>query len=144
MSYANIEQKIHSLLTLALDGAVHCTRGFHSPNQLKSVAVRPGAADRQMQGERGRVSKWTVEVAIKVSSGLDLSDFHESCLFIRQQVIDAIDERPTLDLLSGVTGAMLTSIGEPSYETAGRVHTFEQTCYIECKEVSTISTGEYA
>ena len=144
MAYADIEGKIHSLLDDALDSDVSVSRGYHSPNELKSVAVRPGAATRQMQGERGRVSTFTAEVEMKVSSGLDLPAFHADVLGIRQTITDAMDERPTLDNLSGVTSAMLTSFDAPSNTTEGRVHTFQQILYVSVKYVHTIATGEYA
>ena len=144
MAYADIEEKIHRLLETALDDDVSVTRGYHSPNQLKSVAVRPGAATRQMQGERGRVSTFTIEVDMMISSGLDLAAFHDDVLIIRQTITDTIDERPTLDQLSGVTGAMLTSFNAPTPSTEGRAHIFQQILYVEVKCVASISTGEYA
>ena len=140
--YADIESRVHSLLALALDSDTSITRGYHQPNQLKSVAVRPGAATRGTQGPQGRLSHWTVEVALKMSSGLSLPDFHNYVLEVRQTIIDTLDSYPTLDGLAGVTHSMLTSIGEPSYSTEGRVHTFEQVLYAEVKEITTIKYAE--
>ena len=145
MSYATIEMKIHDLLSNALDDSVSCTRGFHQPNELSSAAVRPGRAERQQQGPQGRLSTWVVEVALKISSGLSLTEFHSDCLEIRQTIVDTLDAYPTLELLAGVTGCMVTSMSEPVYTTSsGRTHTFEQVLYVEVKEVTTVTTGEYA
>lgn len=148
MAYAQIEQKIHSLLEDALDSDISVTRGFHQPNTLKSVAIRPGAASRLPQGERGRVSTWTIEIAMMISSGLDLSEWHSSVLEIRQTIVDLLDGYPTLGMLSTtksqITGCMVTTIETPDYSSESRVHKFEQVLLCEVKEVATISTGEYA
>ncbi len=147
MAYASIEKKVFDLLTDAFtdDDDVTITRGFHSANALQSIAVRPGAADRQAQGTSGRVSTWVVEVAIKISSGLDLADWHTDVLSIRQAIIDELDSRPTLDGTPNVTGCLLATIGEPTYDTSGRTHTFEQVCFVEVKEYALLTgVGEYA
>ena len=144
MSYATIEERVHSLIDTALDDDVSVTRGFHAANELKSVAVRPGRADRQQQGERGRLSHWYVEIALRVSSGLSLSEFHDDVLSIREIITSTLDAYPTLDLLAGVTYVMLESMNEPTYESSGRSHSYQQTCYVHVKEYATITTGEYA
>ena len=83
MSYSSIEEKVHDLLTDALPDTTSVTRGYHQPDSLSSVCVRRGAATRRMHGERGRSSDWVVEVEMKVSSGLNLADWHDSVLELR-------------------------------------------------------------
>ena len=144
MAYADIERKIHELLNGALDDDISVTRGYHSPNQLKSVAVRPGSAAREQSGPRGRLNRWTIEVAIQISSGLDLSEFHDDVLSIRQTAIDTLDGYPTLDQMQGVTACMVTSISEPQNSTEGRVHTFSQVLFVQVLEHTTVTGGEYA
>ena len=144
MSYAQIEERVHSLVALALPADVSCTRGYHSPNQLRSVAVRPGRADRQAQGQNGRTSAWTIEISLQISSGLDLSEFHDDVLSIRESIVSTMDKYPTLNGMRDVTGATLTSISEPAYSTEGRVHTYVQTLFAEVKEYALITGGEYA
>ena len=143
MAYADIEEKTHALLETALDDDVSVSRGYHVPNELRSIAVRPGSAAREQSGPRGRLNRWTIEVGIQISSGLDLSEFHDDVLEIRQTAIDTLDVYPTLDQMQGVTSCMVTSISEPQNSTEGRVHKFSQVLFVQVTEHTTVSGGEY-
>ena len=69
MSYATIEAKVYDLLAANLDDDVIVRRGYHQPDALKSVAVRPGSATRNMSGQGTMGNHWQVQIEIRVSTG---------------------------------------------------------------------------
>ena len=144
MPYADIEMKVAELLGDALPDDVTIRRGRHAPDAMQSVSVKPGSADRQAQGSQGRVSHWQVLIEMRVSSGLDLSDWHNDVLGIREQVIDTLDKYPTLDGMRDVTGSIVATLDEPSTETEGRLYTWKQVARVEVTEYATVRGGEYA
>ena len=143
MSYATIEERVHDLLTDALDSDIPVTRGAHAADATMSVKLSPGSADRAPFGERGRVSHWTVMIEMRTVSGVSTTDWHNDTLELRQSIVDCLDKYPTLNQLQGVTGAMLSTLDEPTNEIEGRAHTFAQVARLAVTEHVTISGGEY-
>lgn len=143
MAYADIEARVYELLARAFPGDTSVSRGYHTSDNLSSIAVRPGRADRQAQGVQGRLSEWQVEIEMIVSSGVDLSKWHDEVLQMRQTVVDTLDMYPTLNMLQGVTGSMLTTLDEPITDTDSRIHKWTQIARLEVKEIVTIRGGEY-
>ena len=105
----------------------------------KAVILTPGRFTRETAAERWMRSNWVVNMELYVAFGGEISTVASNIRSERQNIIDKVDQYPTLNSATGVVLARLTGGDEPEVWQMGAMQFWKQILYCEIQERAVVT-----